>query len=137
MELLEQRKVEMNTLDNILQEVIPGRPVKMVKIDVEGHELNVLKGAENTLRKYTPHLILEINHPAMAQNNVTYLDILHFLEQFSYSFYFIDPHSADWIRFGRKPTFKPIKTYQEKFIQQPFDLFCTRTGSANSDSIKL
>jgi hypothetical protein len=32
----------------------------VIKIDVEGHELEVLKGAENTIKKYMPTLLIEI-----------------------------------------------------------------------------
>ena len=33
--------------------------INLVKCDVEGHELEVFKGAENTLNKFHPHLIFE------------------------------------------------------------------------------
>ena len=32
----------------------------IIKIDVEGHELQVLKGAENTIKKYTPMILVEL-----------------------------------------------------------------------------
>ena len=39
-----------------------GRPdVSVIKIDVEGHEIDVLHGAEKTLRTHKPTLIVEIH----------------------------------------------------------------------------
>ncbi len=51
-------EVKTNTLDNFTKEknVIPD----LIKIDVEGHELSVLKGAEQYILKHHPTLIIEI-----------------------------------------------------------------------------
>jgi FkbM family methyltransferase len=125
LELLQQKEVKTDTLDNILNELIPRRVVNLIKIDVEGHELKVLRGGIDTLRNYKPVLILEINHEALGQNNISYVDILQFLKQFSYKFYVIESHSADWLRFSRKPSFKLIEEgNEEQFAHKPFDLLC-------------
>ena len=50
-----ETEVECYKLDDIYN----GRP-SIIKIDVEGHELEVLKGAENTIKKYMPTLLIEI-----------------------------------------------------------------------------
>jgi FkbM family methyltransferase len=42
-----------------LDDIYSGIP-SVIKIDVEGHELEVLKGAENTIKKYMPTLLIEI-----------------------------------------------------------------------------
>jgi FkbM family methyltransferase len=42
-----------------LDDVYKGVP-SVIKIDVEGHELEVLKGAENIIKKYMPTLLIEI-----------------------------------------------------------------------------
>jgi FkbM family methyltransferase len=42
-----------------LDDIYKGTP-SLIKIDVEGHELEVLKGAENTIKKYMPTLLIEI-----------------------------------------------------------------------------
>jgi len=55
----EKQEVDVDTLDNISQEY--GIP-KMIKIDVEGYETNVLKGANSILKSDTLEvIILELN----------------------------------------------------------------------------
>jgi FkbM family methyltransferase len=45
-----------------LDDLLPGdgRPVAFIKCDVEGHEPSVLHGAEQTLRRWQPSLLIEI-----------------------------------------------------------------------------
>lgn len=54
---LESQVVQLKTLDDLLVDVT----VKniLVKIDVEGHEFEVLLGAENTLKEIRPFIIFE------------------------------------------------------------------------------
>lgn len=40
-----------------------------IKLDVEGYEYDALRGAENTIHKTKPVIVLEINHPAMLRRN--------------------------------------------------------------------
>ena len=49
-------KLKLDMLDNIK---IEEDRVDFIKIDVEGHELCVLKGAMNTLKKYSPKIFVE------------------------------------------------------------------------------
>lgn len=55
--------VKILTLDSVIgswqQEQNTRFNVSLIKIDVEGMELDVLKGAEKTIKKYKPHLFVE------------------------------------------------------------------------------
>ena len=51
-------KIEIRTLDSYEFD-----QVDFIKIDVEWFELNVLQGAENTIRKHKPIMYVEINDP--------------------------------------------------------------------------
>ena len=53
---VEKREVEVRTLDDIAADV---DDIQLVKIDVEGAEIGVLKGAPEVLRKHRPTLIVE------------------------------------------------------------------------------
>jgi FkbM family methyltransferase len=55
----EQRRVKMVTLDSLVTEDLPGRTV--MKIDVEGNEFALLRGAEATLARVRPTLVMEHN----------------------------------------------------------------------------
>ncbi|MFN8358257.1 MAG: FkbM family methyltransferase [Spirosomataceae bacterium] len=54
--------------------------VSFIKIDVEGHELEVLKGAENTLKKFHPALLIEIEERHCPGNLVRVPDWLKTLD---------------------------------------------------------
>lgn len=57
-----------------------------IKIDVEGHELQVLKGALETLKKHHPVLLIEAENRHLK--NASVLDLFTFLEQLNYQAYF-------------------------------------------------
>ena len=56
-----KRKIEVKMLDDFNYQ-----NVSLIKIDVEGHELEVLKGGYETINKYKPHLVIEIEQRHLA-----------------------------------------------------------------------
>jgi FkbM family methyltransferase len=57
----------------------------LIKIDVEGYELHVLRGAVETIKRCHPILVLEINQPSLALAQTTTKQIADFLEEHGYS----------------------------------------------------
>lgn len=53
-------KVEGKCLDNVEELVNTNDKITAIKIDVEGHELNVLRGAEKTIKKHKPIIYCEL-----------------------------------------------------------------------------
>ncbi|WP_057939945.1 FkbM family methyltransferase [Algoriphagus resistens] len=82
---IELGKIELDTLDKQLNE-LSIEEVNFLKVDVEGAELQVLKGSLNTLKKYRPILLLEINKDACIAGGYLPEDILELLKPFNYSF---------------------------------------------------
>ena len=76
--------VEVGRLDGFLP-VVPEQ-LSFIKIDVEGHELEVLQGSERILRSVKPALLVEINgHPDMAGSKTHRLfDLLTEMEYTAY-----------------------------------------------------
>jgi FkbM family methyltransferase len=52
-----QIKIEADSIDNIVQDA-----ATFIKMDVEGAEFEALKGARNTILKYTPKLAISVYH---------------------------------------------------------------------------
>jgi len=75
---IEEIKVEVKTLD----EVIPlTEKIHFIKIDVEGGEFGVLKGAKNLLIKHKPIIIFECGKGACEHYGTNPLDLYDFLTQ--------------------------------------------------------
>ena len=77
-------EVNANTLDNLLHENgIKHEDIKWIKIDVEGAELEVLKGAHKTLSEAKNiALIIEIHSLDLYINIIKYLDSCNFKIEF-------------------------------------------------------
>jgi FkbM family methyltransferase len=59
----------------------------MVKIDVEGFEMRVLRGARKTLAKYKPTLIMELEEGFLREAGSSEKEVLSFLVSLGYSFW--------------------------------------------------
>jgi FkbM family methyltransferase len=62
-----------------------------MKLDVEGAEIFVLKGAEEALREYKPILIMEANNETYTAAGYSYADILGFLRNLEYCVSLVRP----------------------------------------------
>jgi FkbM family methyltransferase len=78
-------QLSFRTLDAVVEEQKLSR-IDLIKIDVEGAELYVLQGALETLRRYHPLLLIEVNAEAFAIAGYTAQDLTVFLDQLGYQF---------------------------------------------------
>jgi FkbM family methyltransferase len=81
-------RVDRITIPTVrLDDELGDRPVDFIKIDVEGHEISVLRGASAMLSKYLPPMLIEIeqrhlDHPIK--------EVFTEVESLGYTLYFID-----------------------------------------------
>lgn len=61
--------IELRTLDEVY-ESLGCDQIDFMKIDIEGHEDHFLRGAQKTLARHRPILMMEINKPYYARRNV-------------------------------------------------------------------
>lgn len=71
--------IQVKLLDDCLSE---GVKPKVIKIDVEGFELEVLKGAELTIQAHRPILIVEIS--SLRSNQHENAELIDFIDQFGF-----------------------------------------------------
>ncbi|MBU1171559.1 MAG: FkbM family methyltransferase [Proteobacteria bacterium] len=59
----------------------------LIKIDTEGQELDVIKGAMSCIRRFKPIIIFEAGQYIMDENGFDFKDIERVLEELNYRFY--------------------------------------------------
>ena len=79
-------EVRSFTLDGVIDEVSI-TSVAGIKIDAEGHELEVLKGAEGLLSKFRPWMIVEFNTTFLPSSRLGDWNVLQLLKTIGYDPY--------------------------------------------------
>lgn len=100
-------EVKTDTLDNFTKEknIIPD----LIKIDVEGHELSVLKGAENFLSKHHPTLIIEIEQ--RHHKDITIESVFESFKQKGYYCYYYSKKQSQLFSYEDKTHLTNTKDY--------------------------
>jgi FkbM family methyltransferase len=95
-EQVNQARLETIHLD-ALDEIVAKNPLArldMIKIDVEGAELRVLRGAAETLRRYRPLLLFEVSGAALAAQGASPEELTGFVRSQGYILYRFDPRTG-------------------------------------------
>ncbi|MGD0338042.1 MAG: FkbM family methyltransferase [Bacteroidota bacterium] len=58
--------------------------IDFIKIDTDGHEYQVLKGAEKTLKNYHPYIVFEIGFYLMKESGVNFEEYYNYLSALNY-----------------------------------------------------
>ncbi len=100
-------EVKTNTLDAFVKEknVFPD----LIKIDVEGHELSVLKGAENYISTHYPTLIIEIEQRHHKDVNID--AVFEDFKKKGYSVYYYSKKQAQLFSYENKVHLTNSKEY--------------------------
>jgi FkbM family methyltransferase len=78
--------LEGGTVEMIKIDFLKLKKCDFIKIDVEGYELDVLKGAKNTIKKFKPKLLIEINNETLTRVGVDRKQIFEWLNDMGYEY---------------------------------------------------
>ncbi len=59
--------------------------IDFIKIDTDGHEYEVLLGAEQTIKSFNPQIIFELGLYVMEEKGINFMDYWHYFEVLKYS----------------------------------------------------
>jgi FkbM family methyltransferase len=82
--------VVVRQLDAVIQDN-PVPRIDVIKLDVEGAELRVLRGAILTLERYRPYLLFEVSEKSLHHQNSTREELLTLLQSQRFRLYSFDP----------------------------------------------
>lgn len=89
-------QVRGRPIDDVVRELNLTR-VDAIKIDVEGAEAYVLRGASNTLKRFHPTLVVEVMADQLARLNTTPADVIALIKQAGYNRSRpLNPEQSDW-----------------------------------------
>lgn len=74
--------VKLAPLDNYIDYV---KRCDFMKVDIEGSEFDMLLGAKEFLKRYSPAILMEINDPALALQGATRTQVFEALATYGYS----------------------------------------------------
>lgn len=78
-------EIHIDTLDNIFM-MSKLNQLDIIKIDIEGHELKAIEGALNTIKKFNPYLLVEIES---RHHNNSIIEPINYICNLNYqAFYF-------------------------------------------------
>ena len=80
-------KISTTTIDTTLKEYSLDNRFLFIKLDIEGHELQAIKGGENTIRKHKPIIIIEFSKYIFENDRDSFIFLEKFLFNFDYSIY--------------------------------------------------
>lgn len=75
-------KIRIDTIDNIFKNIFNKLETAILKIDVEGHELNVLRGANDFISQLFPTIIIEVN-----EKGEHFLNFIKIMKIYNYQLY--------------------------------------------------
>lgn len=82
--------VQLITMDDWVNEHLEINTIDLIKIDIEGAELACLQGAKETLQRFKPKIIIEIQDFSAEQAGYKATDITDLLSDVGYEFYRIE-----------------------------------------------
>lgn len=100
-------KVKTTTLDNYVNDT--GLIPNLIKIDTEGTELFVLKGGLETIKKYSPTIIMGFNPKSAKEANFSIEDVVRFFTEQCYYLFVLKTDMMGYYKFNMRENFDEHK----------------------------
>ena len=79
--------VRTTTLDKVTKNIFLNDFFIIIKVDVEGHEMNVIEGSLNLIEKFAPLIIIEFSKFISKNEYYNYLYLKDFMTKYNYVIY--------------------------------------------------
>ena len=84
------KKVKCDTIDSLF-----GEKIDLIKVDVEGHEMNVLMGGRMSIESQKPDIVVEVHPVLLRKYGFESKDLISFAKSMGYEpFRVVDPRQA-------------------------------------------
>jgi FkbM family methyltransferase len=125
-------QVQVTNLDDLFSDGMAARP-RLMKMDAEGVELNILNGGERWFDQYAPDMVIcEINRDALERGGASERDIRLFFESRGYRCAAVNvgaPDSGLDLGGGHFYRYLPPDEFASDKCRYVFNLMCVRAGS--------
>lgn len=82
-----KKKKPLKTIDMVTLDSLVNEPVKLIKIDTEGCELKILKGAEGIITKHSPVIVAEVNNFALVEMGTSKEEMFSYMYSLGYEWF--------------------------------------------------
>tara|TARA_Y100000589_G_scaffold165145_1_gene157041 strand:+ start:4231 stop:5085 length:855 start_codon:yes stop_codon:yes gene_type:complete len=91
-----KKKIQTRNLDSLLKdEKLIDIKISVIKIDVQGHEMDVIAGAKETISRCSPVIVMEYEDQYDDINKSNKLKLLKFLKDFGYEVFLVDIYAKN------------------------------------------
>ena len=111
-DLVNKKKIKIKTIkiDKILSKYDLNKFYPIIKLDIEGDELNALKGCLNSIKKKSPIIIIEFSKYTLdSKEKINFLDF--FLKKYNYSIY-----DTNYKKFTVKDIMRKMSKLNKRFM---------------------
>lgn len=78
------KTITLDAYEPYLSNLVNNTPFTFIKMDIEGCEIDALKGAENFIKKYKPKMFIEVMTHCLERKNYTEKDLIDIIHKYGY-----------------------------------------------------
>ena len=78
------KTITLDAYEPYLSDLVNNIPFTFIKMDIEGCEIDALKGAENFIKKYKPKMFIEVQTTCLKRKNYTEKDLIDIIHKYGY-----------------------------------------------------